>query len=164
MNITAYQLAQRFIGIKEVDGPVSNPQILSMLKLDSKWPKDDAVPWCSAFVNYIAWLLRLPRSKSLRARSWLEVGEPIDLENAKLAFDVVIIKRKVDDPGPEVIKYQGHVGFFGGSDGWNIHILGGNQSNSVTLNQYDANRLLGIRRLYSPPSFSMKNDGFVRMV
>ena len=76
MDITAYDLASRFIGIKEVRGSVSNPQILSMLRLDSSWPKGDEVPWCSAFVNYPAWLLRLPRSKSLRARSWLEVGTP----------------------------------------------------------------------------------------
>ena len=34
MNIDAYTLAQRFIGIKEVNGPVANPMILSMLQLD----------------------------------------------------------------------------------------------------------------------------------
>jgi hypothetical protein len=47
MNITAFDLAQRFVGIKEIAGSVSNPQILAMLKLDDDWPKDDSVPWCS---------------------------------------------------------------------------------------------------------------------
>jgi uncharacterized protein (TIGR02594 family) len=152
MEITPYDLAQRFIGIKEVSGPVSNPQILSMLKLDNNWPEDDSVPWCSGFVNYIAWLLRLPRSKNLRARSWLNVGEPVTLEQAKPGYDVIIIKRRANDPGPEVTEFNGHVGFFSkhiSMDG--IYILGGNQSNSVTLSAYSLGRLLGIRRLYSEP-------------
>jgi len=149
MQINAYELAQRFIGIKEVNGEMDNPEIISMLRLDNSWPDHDEVPWCSAFVNYIAWLLRLPRSKSLAARSWLGVGEPISSNDAKPGYDVVIIKRKIDDPGPEVLQYQGHVGFFVGSEFGNIHILGGNQSNTVNVSSYDSGRLLGIRRLYS---------------
>jgi uncharacterized protein (TIGR02594 family) len=148
MQISAYELAQRFIGIKEVNGPLDNPQIVAMLKLDNSWPDHDEVPWCSAFVNHIAWLMRLPRSKSLAARSWLGVGEPISIDQAIPGYDVVIIKRKSNDPGPEVIKFQGHVGFFAGSEFGNIHILGGNQGNSVSVSSYDCNRLLGIRRLY----------------
>ena len=69
MNITAFELAQRFVGVKEIPGSESNPMVLSMLRLDQAWPEGDEVPWCSAFVNYIAWLLRLPRSKALNARS-----------------------------------------------------------------------------------------------
>ena len=64
-----------------------------MLRLDQKWPEGDEFPWCSTFTNYIAWPLRLPRSKSLRARSWLLVGKPTSLENAVAGFDVVILKR-----------------------------------------------------------------------
>ena len=164
MNINAYELAQRYIGIKEVAGPMSNPQILSMLRLDDKWPEDDSVPWCSAFINHICWLLRLPRSKSLAARSWLEVGEPVKFSEAKAGYDVVIIKRKASDPGSEVIKYQGHVGFFSKLIDGSFYILGGNQSNSVTLKPFNFDRLLGIRRLYNEPVFSMSNDDSIRMV
>src|SRR5688500_8928758 len=94
LEISAYDLAGRFVGIKEVPGTTANPQILAMLQLDDDWPKDDSVPWCSAFTNYIAWLLRLPRSKSLLARSWLAVGEVVSLEDAIPGFDVVVFKRK----------------------------------------------------------------------
>jgi len=151
MQITAYELAQRFIGIKEINGSMDNPQIMSMLRLDNSWPEHDEVAWCSAFVNYIAWLLRLPRSKSLAARSWLTVGEPISLEEAIPGYDVVIIKRKANDPGREVLQYQGHVGFFAGGfkiQGSDIHILGGNQNNTVNVTPYGWDRLLGVRRLY----------------
>lgn len=147
-EISAYEIAQRFVGIQEVSGSTANPQILAMLKLDQKWPEDDSVPWCSGFVNYVAWLLRLPRSKSLRARSWLTIGEVVRLEDAEPGFDVVIFKRGGgDQPGPETINAPGHVGFYAGIEGNNILTLGGNQSDSVGISSYPVDRLLGIRRL-----------------
>ena len=148
IEISAYELAQRFVGIKEVDGSTSNPQILAMLRLNDTWPDDDAVPWCSAFTNYVAWLLRLPRSKSLRARSWLLIGEVIDLQDAEPGFDIVVFKRgSGSQPGPSVIDAPGHVGFYAGVDGTKILVLGGNQGNSVSLSPYPKSRLLGVRRL-----------------
>ena len=148
MNITAYDLAQRFVGTAEVPGTPSNPQVLAMLKLDQSWPEGDDVPWCSAFVNYVAWLLRLPRSKSLRARSWLLVGTPIDIQDALPGFDVVIFQRGGGrQPGPEVIDAQGHVAFFAGIEGKDVLVLGGNQGDSVSISRYPASRVLGVRRL-----------------
>ena len=149
MNITAFDIAQRYIGIDEVPGKESNPAILAMLKLDGDWPQDDKVPWCSAFINHVCWLLRLPRSKSLRARSWLNVGYAIELHEAKPGFDVVILRRgEMPQPGPEVIKAPGHVGFFAGYSVGGIELLGGNQGDTVKVSRYDAKRVLGIRRLH----------------
>lgn len=148
LTITAYDIAQRFIGISEVSGSASNPHVLAMLRLDMKWPKGDDVPWCSAFMNYVAWLLRLPRSKSLRARSWLLVGKPIKLEDAEIGFDVVILKRgSGKQPGPDVINAAGHVGFYAGREGSKILLIGGNQSDAISISRYSSNRILGIRRL-----------------
>ncbi len=149
IEITAFDLAQRFIGIKEVAGKVSNPQILTMLQLDNSWVSVDEVPWCSAFVNYIAWLLRLPRSKSLAARSWLQVGSCVAVQEAEVGFDVVILKRgNPPQPGPEVIDATGRVGFDAGFEGEVVLILGGNQSDSVNVSRLPFNNILGIRRLY----------------
>jgi len=143
----AYDLAQRFTGIKEVGGNVDNPQIMAMLKLDNEWPSEDEVPWCSAFANYICWLARLPRSKDLRARSWLNIGIGIQLDQAEPG-DIVIIKRgKGEQPGPENTTAQGHVGFYSGITGDLIEILGGNQSDTVKISRYPRSRLLGVRRL-----------------
>lgn len=152
MNITAYDLAQRFIGIKEVPGNQHNPQVLAMLSLDTSWAVEDEIPWCSAFVNYIAWLLRLPRSKSLAARSWLGVGQPIpNPTSASAAFDVVVLSRgPTPQPGPEVLDAPGHVGFFASQDTIKglIYLLGGNQGDKVSVAAYPARNILGIRRLY----------------
>src|SRR5262245_17629115 len=148
MEISAYEVAQRFIGTKEAPGTTSNPTVLGMLRLDGDWPEDDAVPWCSAFANYIAWLLRLPRSKSLQARSWLSVGEVISLDKAEPGFDVVIFKRGPGrQPGPDVLDAPGHVGFYAGVEGAQVLVLGGNQSDSVSIGRYPKADLLGVRRL-----------------
>lgn len=149
MNITPFDLAQRFIGVKEAPGATAaNPLILGMLKLDQTWPTDDEVAWCSAFVNFIVWLLRLPRSKSLGARSWLGVGRAIPISSAQIGFDVVILSRgEGAQPGPDVINASGHVGFFAGIDEGMVHLLGGNQSNSVSIASFPTSRILGVRRL-----------------
>lgn len=165
MQITAFDLAQRFVGLREIAGPVSNAHILAMLRLDNTWIEGDEVAWCSAFVNYVCWLLRLPRSKSLAARSWLGVGMSIALENAKPGYDVVVLKRGVgEQPGPEILAAPGHVGFFAGLEGAGsiritgdvlfnspdtrrVMILGGNQGDQVSVVPFPVARVLGVRRL-----------------
>lgn len=150
MNFTkehAFDLAQRYVGIEEVGGSLDNPAILAMLRLDNKWPEGDEVPWCSAFTNHICWLARLPRSKDLRARSWLTIGKGINLDNAEPG-DIIVLKRgKGEQPGPEVLDAPGHVGFYAGRFGEFIEILGGNQSDTVKVSRYPVKRLLGVRRL-----------------
>ena len=150
MQITLYDLAQRFVGMKEVPGKEDSPMILAMLRLDGSWPEHDEVPWCSAFLNMVAWLLRLPRSKSLAARSWLKVGRPVLDHEARVGWDVVVLKRGGgDQPGPEVTEgAPGHVGLFAGwetSD--RVLMLGGNQGDTVCVAGFPRSRILGIRRL-----------------
>lgn len=148
MIVTAFDLAQRFVGVRELPGGADNPFILSFLRLDTGWPEHDEIAWCSAFVNYIAWLLRLPRSKSLGARSWLLVGESIDIMDARTGFDVVILKRG-DGPDASVINAPGHVGFYAGRQGGNVMVLGGNQSDSVRVSSFSSMGILGVRRLFN---------------
>ncbi len=148
MNITAFDIAQVFVGTEEVGGAMDNPQILAMLKLDNNWPDGDEVPWCSAFVNYVCKLLRLPRSKSLLARSWLSIGKEVGLANAKVGFDIVVLKRgSGDQPGPENQTASGHVGFYAGQSGDFVQLLGGNQGDSVKISSYEISRILSVRRL-----------------
>ena len=145
VTTSVFDMAQRFVSVKEIGGDTDNPQVMAFLKLDNSWPQHDEVPWCSGFANYVAWLLRLPRSKSLRARSWLQVGTPIDLSDAERG-DVVIFNRGgIHDPN--VIEDKGHVGFFAGIEGDFIVVLGGNQGDQVKLSRYAKEDLLGVRRI-----------------
>jgi len=148
MEISAFLLAQRFVGIKEVPGAAANPQIVAMLQLEDSSITQDEVAWCSAFANYIAWLLRLPRSKSLAARSWLQIGVPIQLDEAQAENDVVILKRGPEpQPGPDVINAPGHVGFFAGIENDKVLLLAGNQGNAVNISAFPVINILGVRHL-----------------
>ena len=149
MNITAFDIAQRYVGLREVSGAQHEPFIQWCFTLCG-WDRNtpDEVPWCAAFAQHPAWELRLPRSKSARARSWLTVGRPVDLGEARPGFDVVILKRgDGNQPGPEVVAAPGHVGYFAGLQGDSVLILGGNQANAVNVSPYPAARVLGVRRL-----------------
>lgn len=155
IELTAFDLAQRFVGLREEPGARANPRILAMLKLDGDWPQDDETAWCSAFVNEICWLLRLPRSKKLNARSWLGVGRAIGLAAAEPGFDVVVLSRgPLPQPGPSVTLAPGHVGFFAGRDNFGsapagqVLLLGGNQGDAVSIAAFPIERVLGVRRLY----------------
>ena len=148
MNITPYDLACRFKGIKEIRGPEHNSQIVAILQRAVARIKSDEVAWCSAFVNYICWLLDLEQTNHLRARSWLRVGESVPLWKAKPGWDIVIFNRADGPMDINIINAPGHVGFYHSHNWKNIQTLGGNQKNSVNITKIRKKRLLGVRRLH----------------
>ena len=147
IELTPYDMALRFKGIKEIEGPEHNAQIVAILQRAVSCIKSDEVAWCSAFVGYICWLLGLPETKHLRARSWLRVGRPVSRVEARRGWDICIFTRAGATRDPSVIDAPGHVGFFHSIGRNGIYVLGGNQSNSVNIKPISAKRLLGIRRL-----------------
>lgn len=151
IEITAYTLADRYRGVREIRGPKHHPLIqwwLSLCKLEIDSP--DEIPWCSAFVNGIAWELGLPRSESAAARSWLNVGTPVTEDQAARGFDIVVLQRgEGPQPGPGVLAAPGHVGLFDSFSGSLVTLLGGNQGDEVDLDSFPRSRILGIRRLWN---------------
>jgi uncharacterized protein (TIGR02594 family) len=150
MEITELAVANRFVGLKEGAGAVNNPLVVGMLQLDATWVEKDETAWCSAFVNFVCYVLGLPRSRSLAARSWLLVGRSVALTDAVPGFDVVVLQRGgANQPGAAVIQAPGHVGFYGGRDDakGTIAVLGGNQGDAVNVQSFPKSRILGIRRL-----------------
>ncbi len=147
--VTLFDAAQRFVGnVKEITGDKGDPFIVWCLQSCDAKITSDEVPWCSGFINRLAWFLRLWRSKSLAARSWLTGGIPITLAQAEIGNDIVILKRgKAPQPGPDVLKAPGHVGVFAGLEDGFVLILGGNQSNGVTIARFPISDVLGVRRL-----------------
>lgn len=148
--MTLFDLCQRFVGeVHERPGDLQSPFIQWCHESVGLSPDTaDEVPWCSSFLNRLCWLLRLPRSKSARARSWLLVGRTMPLFEAQVG-DVVILRRGGSTEGPDVIEAPGHVGVFAGMDASRavLHVLGGNQSDGVTVVPFKIQDVLGIRRL-----------------
>lgn len=152
MDLTLFTHGQRYIGlVLERPGKKDHPLIqwwlsLCGLGLDAA----DEVPWCSAWVNGMTWDLRLPRSKSAAARSWLGVGEAVPLADAAVGFDVVVLTRGTgSQPGPGTLDAPGHVGMFAGisEDKTHVLVLGGNQANGISVAPFALSRVLGVRRL-----------------
>lgn len=102
--------------------------------------------WCAAFVNSVLEESDIPNNNDhkypLTARAFLDWGEPIPKEDIEPG-DIVVFPR--GNQG-----WQGHVGFFVKeqiiSGVKYYYILGGNQSNKVSIQAYRASRALGIRR------------------
>ena len=157
LKVTPYSLAHRYIGTHEQSEPgKDNPLIVAWLNRVAPWATSDEVAWCAAFVFNFAWELDLPRPNrkdglnEAAARSWLRVGSAVVPEKAVRGFDVVILKRGGgNQPGPETLTAQGHVGFFDGLDTANrrVSVLGGNQNDSVSIANFSFDQILGVRRL-----------------
>lgn len=94
--------------------------------------------WCAAFVNASLGQAGQQGTGSNLARSFLKWGEAVDTPQRG---DVAVFSR--GDPK----SIYGHVGFFDSyaPDG-RINVLGGNQSDHVSVSPYDTSRLLGFRR------------------
>jgi uncharacterized protein (TIGR02594 family) len=94
----------------------------------------DAIPWCGLFMAVVAkragW--GFPDSP-LWALSWADWGRPSD---KPMLGDVLTFKR----PG------GGHVGLYVGEDAGAFHVLGGNQSDAVTITRIARSRFYRARQ------------------
>ena len=124
---------------KEVAGPGSNPLITeaygSVDGLGNPEMIDDSkVPWCSCFVNWCIQKAGGKGTRSAMARSWLSWGKASDGK----AGDIVVLRRGTSS-------YQGHVGFLISKGLLYVEVLGGNQSNNVTIQKFLRAQVLGYR-------------------
>lgn len=136
-----FQIAVAEIGVKEIKGENDNAQIVAYAKeAGFMHITDDETPWCSIFVNWCCMKAELQRTHKANARSWLTVGLPV--ENP-IPGDIVIFWRESSH------SWKGHVGIFVGfsKNHQLVFTLGGNQKNSVSIQGYDATKVLGFRRL-----------------
>lgn len=102
--------------------------------------------WCGAFVGMVI-AATLPDeplpSNPLGSRNWLKFGRSIP--GPQIGAVAVFWRGSKDG-------WQGHVGFVVGHDQTHLHILGGNQSDAVTVSRVAKDRLLGYREpLTAPP-------------
>jgi uncharacterized protein (TIGR02594 family) len=130
------ELAQRKKGLRE---GADNATLRAFLASDGNTLGDPATrPWCGDFVETcIAVTLPsavLPANPYL-ARNWLKFGRTVDP-----CFGAILVFWRGSRSGTE-----GHVGFYYAEDDSDFHVLGGNQSNKVSVAKIDKSRLLGAR-------------------
>lgn len=130
--------AHRLLGTREVKGAASNPAILDWAARGGHFYGADEVPWCGLFVAHCL-ATTLPEepqpARPLAARNWLSFGAEVAPQ-----LGAVMVFRRGAPKG-----WQGHVGFLWAEDDEAYHILGGNQSDAVTIARIARDRLLGAR-------------------
>jgi uncharacterized protein (TIGR02594 family) len=135
MNAPWMLVANYLKGVTEADGAVTNPKIDEMFRVSGHgYVKDDETPWCAAFVGACLRLSGYKSSGKLNARSYKGFGEKLD--EPRPGCIVVFWRTSKTSP-------NGHVAFFESDTANGISVLGGNQSNSVRVQAYPKNRLLG---------------------
>lgn len=133
------KLARAEIGTHEASGSQDNPRVLKFYAdAGHREIKHDSVPWCAAFVGAMLERSGTPSAKSLSARDYLNWGKKLD----KPQLGCVCVFSRGDAHG-----WQGHVGFYAGEDHLSdtILLLGGNQSDQVSITKQSKKRLLGYR-------------------
>jgi uncharacterized protein (TIGR02594 family) len=126
------------LGLKETPGPRSNPRVVEMYDLAGHPEiKDDAVAWCAAAMG--AWLVKanLKGTGSLAARSYLNYGRKLPTE--RIPRGAILIFRRGTS------SWQGHVCICLADYGETLVVIGGNQSDAVTIARYPKAALLGAR-------------------
>jgi len=136
--VTLLDFARPFVGkVAERPGSQQNPFILWCHEFTSLKATDDETPWCSAWLNMLCALLGRPRSDSAAAISWGVIGAPRPLSEALPGDDICVFKRTGGH----------HVAIFLRYNGARITVIGGNQSNNVTVADFPRADLLHVRRL-----------------
>lgn len=124
------------LGQKEVPGSRHNARITAFIReVGHASVARDETPWCAAFVGACLERSGLSSTRSLLARSYLTWGE--EAEGDELGCVAVLARGS--DPT------KGHVGFLVGATRDRIWLLGGNQSNSVSVESFARARLLSLR-------------------
>ena len=142
--------AWRELGQREQAGSGANARIVALYR-DAGHPgiRGDEVAWCAAFVGAILARSGYVPTGSLLARSYLDWGDAI----SELRLGAIAVFSRGADPG------AGHVGFLIGAVGETLVILGGNQSDAVSVAAFPASRLLGLRWPNAVGSTIARSDG-----
>lgn len=129
------------IGITEVKGEKSNPQIMEYHKystIKNALGFADSVPWCASFVCWALEKVGMQSTNKQLARSFEKWG--MSVKAAPLPGDIVTFWRTSPKSG------YGHVGFFVKKTPKGIYVLGGNQNDSVNVTLFPTAKLTDIRR------------------
>lgn len=145
--------AYNLIGTQEQPGRGSNQAIMGWAEeLELTSYDDDDIPWCGLFVAHCIGS-QLPEeglpTNPLGARKWKNFGYEVSPR-----FGAVMVFWRGSPSG-----WKGHVGFYWAEDDDAYHILGGNQSNTVSVTRISKHRLLTARW----PQTALSVDGQMRL-
>lgn len=132
---TLLEAGSFYIGVSEVNGNDSNQAILEFGKrADITWYNNESIPWCAVFVNAMCDIVGLKETKSALAKSFLNWGIKVSINEAiKDSTNVVGVFHRGDKNSG-----SGHVAILKEitSDKRFALMLGGNQGNKVCIQRF----------------------------
>lgn len=128
------RIASQEVGQKEIAGNVHNRRIVEYHATTTLAAKQDEVPWCASFVNWCLAQSKMKRTRSAAARSFLKYGTECELRRGC----VVVLSRGSSATA-------GHVGFCARHSATHVWLLGGNQSDAVSVARFRVDRIIGCR-------------------
>jgi uncharacterized protein (TIGR02594 family) len=132
--------ARAKLGVHEAPGPANNQTIMGWakslpIKVLGIAFNGDATPWCGLFAaKCVAEAGLTPPPIAIRAKAWATWGKP--LVASALAPGAVLVFERAGG---------GHVGFYVGEDDTAYRVLGGNQSDAVTVTRIAKDRCIARR-------------------
>lgn len=150
-------VAYKYLGTTETPGAGNTEEIM-------KWPKviggdvekeytADSIPWCALFMAFcMAQTGIKPVDTPLWALNWAKFGKKLSAP----AFGCILVFKR--DGG-------GHVGFYVSEDSSYFHVLGGNQSDMVSITRVAKNRCVsynwppGMDKFYEAKRINKVFDG-----
>jgi len=134
-------IALKYKGQKEIKGSRHNPVVVAFFaKSGHPEIKDDETAWCAAYLNAVLYEAGRRGTKSLLAKSFLNLPDSDEVKGVPQYGDIVVLHR--GSPS----SWQGHVGFFVKWDDEFVYLLGGNQSDGVNVSKFPRSRIAGVRR------------------
>ena len=131
-------------GVREIAGAEHNPRIIEYGKAVDLHVSTDEIPWCSDVMNWVFMQLRMARTRSARARSWLAWG--ISLQIPALGAVCVLKRGGGNQPGKDVIAAPGHVALLVDMlEPDTVTLLAGNQGDRICEQVFPVERLLDMR-------------------
>jgi uncharacterized protein (TIGR02594 family) len=132
--------AELALGVREIPGRRDNPRIVLYHSTTRGGAASDETAWCASFVNYCVEQAGLQGTDSKAALSWENWGHAAASAGEG---DIAVFRRRAGNSSGEI--KGGHVGFLAGSDdgGAMLPLLGGNQSQSVRIQSYPRDGVLG---------------------
>lgn len=145
--------AWRVLGASERRGAAAEPRIVACFR-DAGHPEitSDEIAWCAAFVGACLQRAGIEPTGSLLARSYLAWGARCDPPRPGA---IAVLSRGADPT-------RGHVGFLLDIDEDGVVLLGGNQSDAVTVERYPRARLLDLRWPQAAEASPQDTDLFAR--
>ncbi|PHM51900.1 TIGR02594 family protein [Xenorhabdus hominickii] len=124
----------KYIGMHEITGDQHHPYILQWWKdIKRGGIRDDETPWCAAYVGAMFEHVGIRSSRFESAKSYLEWG----MQLKEPYYGCVAVFTRTGG---------GHVGFVVGvAENGDLMVLGGNQSDEVSIRSFPRSRVSGYR-------------------